>query len=120
MMWLSYALMWASASAAISAGILVTGKWQLLWFLIIPLCVDFKHEEKDKPKATDDKNNVTTEVMIVQQTSIYATVGEELESVINKLNELGCEIKSITETKVDKVPDLTDQAFIVVYNTASD
>lgn len=38
-MWMAYAVVWASMALAVCTGIQVTGKWSLLWFMIIPLLV---------------------------------------------------------------------------------
>lgn len=40
----AYAMIWASCSIAISAGIIVTGDLTALWGFIIPACVSFKSE----------------------------------------------------------------------------
>lgn len=46
--WIAYAIAWASMSAAVIAGICVTGKWALLWFMVIPLFISVKTKDDEK------------------------------------------------------------------------
>lgn len=48
MEFLSYALIWLFVCACISVGIAVTGKWALLFFLLVPLCISVKSKTEDK------------------------------------------------------------------------
>ena len=45
-MWVAYSIVWLSMALAVSTGIVVTGKWTLLWFMIIPGLVSL-HEGAD-------------------------------------------------------------------------
>ena len=39
MMWLAYASAWVSMAVTVSIGIIITEKWWLLFFMLIPLLV---------------------------------------------------------------------------------
>lgn len=56
MMWIAYAAVWISMAAAVSTGIYVTGKWTLLWFMIIPLFVSVKSERQKKGEGDDEQD----------------------------------------------------------------
>lgn len=40
MVWIGYGLAWVSTAAAVSYGIYQTGHWWLLFFMLIPFCID--------------------------------------------------------------------------------
>lgn len=54
MMFIAYALIWIAMSAAVSTGIYVTGKWALLFFMIIPL---FIHLQDRATKGDNDEQD---------------------------------------------------------------
>lgn len=56
--WFAYAMMWLAVSVAVSIGLYFTRSIHCLWFLIIPLFVSMKHNEKDK---ADSENNTSEE-----------------------------------------------------------
>lgn len=47
MKWIACAAMWVAVAFAIGVGIYITGKWGLLWFLIIPLYVTMTIDKMD-------------------------------------------------------------------------
>lgn len=51
----------------------------------------------------------------VRQTSEYVPVADALKNTTDALIKGGCKVVNVIETKVNKVPGLTDQGFIVVY-----
>lgn len=63
MMWLAFIAAWVSTSAAVSVAICVTGKWQLLWFMIIPLFISgsssTQTKQDDEKEKNDEKTNVS-------------------------------------------------------------
>lgn len=40
MRWAAYAAAWLSTAAAVIVGLLVTGNWGLLFFMLLPLCIN--------------------------------------------------------------------------------
>lgn len=44
MIWIVYMAVWISMAAAVSVGIVVTGKWSLLWFMLIPALVEMRSD----------------------------------------------------------------------------
>ena len=51
----------------------------------------------------------------VRQFISYRKVCDELEDTLNMLNKQGYDILSVIETKVNKIPDFSDQGFIIIY-----
>ena len=51
----------------------------------------------------------------VKQFTSYRKVCDELEDTLNMLNKQGYDILSVIETKVNKIPDFSDQGFIIIY-----
>lgn len=51
----------------------------------------------------------------VRQFISYRKVCDELEDTLNVLNKQGYDILSVIETKVNKIPDFSDQGFIIIY-----
>lgn len=43
-------------------------------------------------------------------------VGKVLEKSLDELNDAGCKIINVFETRVAKVPNHSDQAFIIIYD----
>ena len=58
----------------------------------------------------------------VQQVSRYTPVADELETMLKIIqNDWGCKVISVCETTVNKTPDCSSQAFIIIYdNTQKD
>lgn len=56
MMFIAYALIWIAMSAAVSTGIYVTGKWSLLFFMIIPSLITLRHETTEDGKDKQGKD----------------------------------------------------------------
>ncbi len=52
----------------------------------------------------------------VHQITSYTPVANELTKVLEVLQEHGVKVLNIYETKVNKVPGLSDQAFIIIYD----
>lgn len=46
-MWFAYAMMWLSVALAIGVGIFVTGSFNCLWFLLVPLFVNMSCRKDD-------------------------------------------------------------------------
>ena len=60
------------------------------------------------------------ETWIVRQISSYIPVAEELEKDLISIQSRGYKVLSVTETKVNKIPGHTDQAFIILYETGEE
>lgn len=56
-MWLAYAAAWISTSAAVIAGIYLTGSAWCLWALFIPAMIRVTHKDASDDKA-EDKNEM--------------------------------------------------------------
>ena len=53
----------------------------------------------------------------VQQVSRYIPVADELETMLKIIqNDWGCKVISVSETTVNKTPDCSSQAFIIIYD----
>lgn len=52
----------------------------------------------------------------VRQVVSYTPVADELNSRVEALNEQGCHITNIIETRVNMIPGCSDQGFIIVYD----
>lgn len=57
--WIAYAIAWLSTSAAVCTGIIVTGKWGLLFFMLIPtlISVRTRRDNGNSSTAEDDKDS---------------------------------------------------------------
>ena len=55
MIWLAFIFAWVSTATAVSIAICVTGKWQLLWFMIIPLFISGSSSSKAKNGGKKEK-----------------------------------------------------------------
>ena len=42
MVWIGWGLAWVSTAAAVSVGIIQTGRWDLLFFMLIPAFIHIK------------------------------------------------------------------------------
>ena len=60
------------------------------------------------------------ETLIVRQIVSYIPVANELEDALSAIQNRGYKVLSVTETKVNKIPGLTDQAFIILYETGEE
>lgn len=57
MMWIAFAAMWISTAIPVSIGICITGKWQLLWFMIIPTLMRWQ-SDNDKSKNKESEKSM--------------------------------------------------------------
>lgn len=62
MVYVAYMFVWLCMTVAISVGIYTTGKWALLFFMIIPACMSINHKgceaKSKKGKEVEDQNGV--------------------------------------------------------------
>lgn len=42
MIWIGWGLVWVSMAAAVSVGIIQTGRWDLLFFMVIPALIHIR------------------------------------------------------------------------------
>ena len=55
---------------------------------------------------------------IIRQTSEYTPVSTELEKALDAIqSSWGYKVLSVFETKVNAIPRMTEQAFIILYET---
>lgn len=52
----------------------------------------------------------------VNELGSFSKIGTLLEKRVNQLNDDGCKILNIFETKTTKVPNTSDQEFVIVYD----
>ena len=60
------------------------------------------------------------ETRIISQIVSYIPVAKELENALISIQSRGYKVLSVTETKVNKTPGHTDQAFIILYETGEE
>ena len=60
------------------------------------------------------------ETRIVRQTASYIPVAKELENALIRIQSSGYKVLNVIETKDNKMPGLTDQAFIILYETGKE
>ena len=60
------------------------------------------------------------ETRIIRQTASYEPVAYELERALARIQGWGYKVLNVIETKDNKIPGLSDQAFIIVYETGDD
>lgn len=60
------------------------------------------------------------ETRIINQIVSYEPVAYELEKALSAIQNRGYKVLSVTETKVNKIPGHTDQAFIILYETGEE
>lgn len=53
MFWIAYAAAWLCTSVAVIVGLLATGDWGVLFFMLLPLAINTKNAE---PKKEENKN----------------------------------------------------------------
>lgn len=56
MVWITYAAMWISASAAVTVGMCITKSAWCLWALLIPACVKLEIHNKSNDAEDDEKS----------------------------------------------------------------
>ena len=52
----------------------------------------------------------------VNELGSFSKIGTLVEKKVNQLNDKGCKILNIFETKITKVPNTSDQEFVIVYD----
>ena len=57
-MWFAYAMAWISTSAAVIAGVYLTGSAWCLWALFIPAMIRVTHKDGSDNKAEDEDEMV--------------------------------------------------------------
>lgn len=60
------------------------------------------------------------ETTIVRQVSSYEPVAYLLERALVRIQGWGYKVLNVIETKDNKIPGLSDQAFIILYETEND
>lgn len=60
------------------------------------------------------------ETTIVRQVTSYEPVAYLLEKTLARIQGWGYKVLNVIETKDNKIPGLSDQAFIILYETEND